>query len=85
VDGMALRVDDRIYSLGPCPCCGRVEPELEALEPYGVILGRMSAPVLILFQCPCRTSRSLRWEDAPIVLRRKGAPWLQSRRADRTR
>jgi hypothetical protein len=85
MEGATLRNDDRTYSLGPCPCCGRIEPELEALEPFGVILGRMSSPVLILFQCPCRTSRSLRWEDAPIVLRKKGEPWLDSRRRDRTR
>ena len=81
----ALRIDDRTFSLGPCPCCGKVEPGLEALEPYGVIQDRMGAAILILFQCPCRTTRSLRWADAPTELRRKVEPWLPSRRSDRTR
>lgn len=85
MEGVERRIEDRRYFSGPCPCCGRVEPEPEALEPYGVSRDRTGTPVLILFHCPCRTSRSLRWEDAPAALRRKAESWSSSKGADRTR
>jgi hypothetical protein len=82
VEGVALRVDERTFSCGPCPRCGRVEPVLEALEPYGISRDRDGAPVLILFHCSCRTSRSLLWGDAPEVLRRKAEEWSPSKGGD---
>ena len=63
----------------PCPCCGRIESDLEDLTPYGVFRDRNDLPVLILFNCPCRTSRSIRWEDAPYSLRKWAERWFRPR------
>lgn len=81
----AIRIEERVSTLDPCPSCGKMETEPEALEPYGICRDRAGAPVLILFHCPCRTSRSLRWEDAPALLRKRAEPLFPSRGCDRIR
>jgi hypothetical protein len=67
----ASRIDEWNLLVVPCPRCGRVESDPGALEPYGVSRDRTGRPVLIMYHCRCRTTRSLRWEDAPPVVRRK--------------
>ena len=85
MEGVAIRSDDRTLSCGPCPRCGKNKPEPEELEPYGLYRDRTGAPVLILFHCSCRTSRSIRWEQAPADLRRKAEAWFAPEGGDRVR
>ena len=46
----------------PCACCGiprPINPEI-----IGIQRGLKDEPALILWNCPCKTTRAIRWTDA---------------------
>lgn len=73
----APRIDEWNPVTVPCPRCGRIESDPGALEPYGVSRDRTGRPILVMYHCRCRTTRSLRWEDAPPDVRRKAEACFQ--------
>jgi Zn-finger nucleic acid-binding protein len=79
---MEASVEERDFRIEPCPRCGKVVTDAGALEPYGISWDREGKPVLILYHCACRTSRSLNWEDAPRKLQRKAGRWFMREGAD---
>lgn len=82
---IASRIDEWNLLVVPCPRCGWVESDPGALEPYGISRDRTGRPVLIMYHCRCRTTRSLRWEDAPPVVRRKAEEWFLTKGGDPAR
>jgi len=79
---MAAGVEERDFRVEPCPRCGRVVTDAGALDPYGISWDRAGKPVLIMYHCACRTSRSLQWDDAPRELRRKAVRWFVQKGAE---
>jgi Zn-finger nucleic acid-binding protein len=79
---MAASFEERDFRIEPCPRCGKVVTDAGALEPFGISWDRAGNPVLIMYHCACRTSRSLQWEDAPKDLRRKAVRWFVQKGAE---
>ena len=50
-----------------CPCCSRPRPP--DLPIVGIQYGLDDAPALILWNCPCGTTRAVKWRDATEPMR----------------
>ena len=46
----------------PCACCGTPQPI--SPEIIGIQRDLKDEPALILWNCPCKTTRAIRWGDA---------------------
>ena len=55
----------------PCPCCGRIETDMNAVEAIGVLEDEEGRRCFILYQCRCNNTRAVPWDESSEELKRK--------------
>ena len=55
----------------PCPCCGRIETDLDVVDAIGVLEDEEGRKRFILFQCRCNNTRAFPWDESSDELKRK--------------
>ena len=63
-----------------CPCCGRIETDMDAVDAIGVLEDEEGRRRFILYQCRCHNTRAIPWGQAPEELK-KQALTAKERRA----
>ena len=54
-----------------CPCCGRIETDMDAVEAIGVLEDEEGRRCFILFQCRCNNTRATPWGESSDELKRR--------------
>ena len=54
-----------------CSCCGRIEPDMDAVEAIGVLEDAEGGRGFILFQCRCNNTRAIPWDESSDALKRR--------------
>jgi len=54
-----------------CPCCGRIETDMDAVEAIGALEDEEGRRCFILFQCRCNNTRAFPWDESSDDLKKK--------------
>lgn len=55
----------------PCPCCGRIENDMDAVEAIGALENAEGRRCFILYQCRCNNTRAIPWDESSDELKRR--------------
>jgi len=54
-----------------CPCCGRIETDMDSVEAIGALEDAEGRRCFVLFQCRCNNTRAIPWDESSDELKRR--------------